>query len=188
MYATASAEPPPIFLSVEFDEHFCRVMAELRPRMVQRARRKLRLRDDAEDVVNSALQSAWHYRGNLQEKDKVGNWIWGVFKQTIVNHCHVRYTSQRDPKKECSLTAVATVADPSVSPEDLAIKSEEERQLWQRIAALPEKRRKDLLHWMRRGHGEGGRMNHAATLRVWRTIAMLREEMCSHRIELARAA
>jgi DNA-directed RNA polymerase specialized sigma24 family protein len=137
MYATASAEGTPIFLSVEFDEHFCRVMAELRPRMVQRARRKLRMRDDAEDVVNSALQSAWHCRHNLQEKDKVSNWIWGVFKKTIVNHCHVRYTSQRDPKKECSLTAAVTVADPSVSPEDLAIKSEEERQLWQAYRRTP---------------------------------------------------
>jgi hypothetical protein len=41
---------------------------------------------------------------------------------------------------------------------------------------------------MRREHGEGGRLDHATTLRVWRTIDMLREEMSSHRIELARAA
>ena len=86
----------------------------------------VRLVDDdaaAEDVVSEAFIEVWRQAGRFEGRSSVSTWIMSIvrFKALSVRRCH--------PESGVDLKVAETIADPSLSPEQIVLETDRRVQL-----------------------------------------------------------
>jgi RNA polymerase sigma-70 factor (ECF subfamily) len=105
------------------------------PLMRAYARRLARSHDEADDVVQDALLTAWKDMGTLQDGAAVKAWLMRIVGNRAVD-------AGRRRKSHDNLDDHADPADPKPTPEQAAVAGSARRALNQALARLPEEQRR----------------------------------------------
>jgi RNA polymerase sigma-70 factor (ECF subfamily) len=127
-----------------FESH----LAECGPLAFRVARGVLRNTADAEDVAQEALLRAYRRFGHLRERDRFRGWLVRIAFRLALDR--VRATKRREERE--SLWSRPERSAPAANAEDLAARSQFERQLERAMDELPEKLRLVLLLSAMQGH------------------------------------
>lgn len=100
----------------------------------------------SEDIAQQTFLIAWRDLGRLQDVEKIQPWLAGIARNLAMNHVRRR---ARDPLSASETIEPEQHTDGARSPAGEAISVEEQRILWETLAALPIDYREPLVLFYR---------------------------------------
>lgn len=101
----------------------------------------------SEDIAQETFITAWKALRDLREPGRVRGWLCGIARNLINNSC--RRLTKEPAAIGGTLDSLHEIESPESSPQDQAIRNEEEGLLWRAMGNLPENYREPLVLYYR---------------------------------------
>ena len=132
-------------LDGSLEQEFDRNLGELTQLSFRVAYSVLRRREDAEEVAQEAMLTAYRKIRTLRKPDRFRSWLVRVTWRLALDR-------QRSDRRRERREQIVVASAPETSPEELAASSELRGHIWQAIDELPEAHRKTVILSAIEGH------------------------------------
>lgn len=132
-------------LDGSLEEEFDRNLWELTQLAFRVAYSVLRRREDAEEVAQEAMLTAYRKFRTLRNRDRFRSWLVRVTWRRALDR-------QRSDRRREKREQIVIASTPEPSPEELAVSSELRGYIWRAIDELPEAHRKTVILSAIEGH------------------------------------
>ena len=145
----------------------------------------------SEDIAQETFLKAWRHLGSLKNPDSLLPWLRQIARNLARDH--LRGSHSRPLSGESAEIAISLAADTAPTPDELLLRTEQERVAADIMANLPEDSREVLLLYYREGQSSQqvahllGLTDAAVRKRLSRTRGQVRDELMRHFGEFARS-